>query len=214
MVVRLLAWLFLAMIAFSGVAWKAPLCHIGRLRRTAATVGLISCVGSGFVQPARAGEFVDEKAKVKFSYADDLGLVNSPKPVRTHDYEVLFKSENVKGFNVGITRDPVRIKSILDFATPQGLGEKVVNVELAKEGVFSADVLSATKSSTLASGNPDFPSYDVEYKIDSSRGKNHYLIKATVVDSKLFVLTAQAKEATFGELEPELRQILASLRLN
>ena len=60
MVVRLLAWLFLAMIAFSGVAWKAPLCHIGRLRRTAATVGLISCVGSGFVQPARAGEFVDE----------------------------------------------------------------------------------------------------------------------------------------------------------
>ena len=210
---RALVWLFLASIVYSGVlAWN--LRRIGT--RAAATLGVVSGLGLGLglARPAHAGEFVDEKAKVKFSYADDLGLVNSPKPLKTHDYEVLLKSGDIKGFNVGITRDPVRIKSIVDFATPEGLGQKVVNVELTKEGVYTADVISAALSPSPASKNPNFPSYDVEYKIDSSRGKNHYLIKATVVDSKLFVFTAQTKEASFGELEPKLRQIMTSLRLD
>ena len=169
---RVLAWQLLIAILCSGVAWKAPLCNLGRLgSKAVATLGLVSGLESGIIKPALAGEFIDEKAKVRFSYDDDLGLVNSPKPLKTHDYEVLLKSENIKGFNVGITRDPVRINSILDFTTPEGLGEKVANVELSKEGVYSAEVVLAALSSNPACVNTEYPSYDVEYKIDSSRGK-------------------------------------------
>ena len=34
-----------------------------------------------------------------------------------------------------------------------------------------------------------------------SRGKNHYVIRTTVVDKKLYVFTAQCKEDNFDELK-------------
>lgn len=191
------------------------------LKKCSAAVGLASglygtSLGLGITEVAHAGEFTDSKNAIQFSFPDDLGLVNSPKPLKTHDYEVLYKSENIKGFNVGITRDPVRIKSIVDFATPQGLGDKVVNVELGKEGVFEAEVVSAKVSDKPAvRKDPSaYPSYDVEYKVDSSRGRNHYVIKATVLDKKLYVFTAQAKEASFEDLAPKIKTIVESLELD
>ena len=170
----------------------------------------------GTPEVAHAGDFADPSNSIRFSFPDNLGLVSSPKPLKTHEYEVLYKSNTVKGFNVGITRDPVRIQSIIDFATPQALGEKVVNVELGKEGVFEATVLSAQVSNKPAvrRDSTRYPSYDVEYKVDSSRGQNHYVIKATVLNGKLYVLTAQAKESSFDELKPEVKNIMESLVLD
>jgi hypothetical protein len=185
-----------------------------------------------------AGEFIDAANNVRFAFSDDLGLVPKPKPLKTHEYEVLYKSTTIKGLNIGITRDPVRrINNILEFDTPEGLGEKIVQVELAKDGVYEARVLSATQSIRPAvrpkegQGRDDgggggvsmYPSYDVEYTVDSSRGQNHYLIKATVFKSKLYVLTAQAKQSSFssgsgsdgggGEVERNLREAVDSLEL-
>jgi len=34
-----------------------------------------------------------------------------------------------------------------------------------------------------------------------SRGKNHYVIRSTVVDKKLYVFTAQCKEDNYEELK-------------
>ena len=212
------------LLLYSGVvltscgAWNIRQAWASFKRGTAA-VGLASSVivGRGYSGGvAHAGEFVDAGNAIRFTFPDELGLINSPKPLKTHEYEVLYKSENIKGFNVGITRDPVRIKSIVDFATPQGLGDKVVGVELGKEGVFEASVVSAKVSDRPAvrSDSAAYPSYDVEYKIDSSRGQNHYVIKATVVNKKLYVFTAQAKEASFGELAPKIKSIMESLELD
>ena len=129
-----------------------------------------------------------------------------------------------------------RINNILEFDTPEGLGEKVVQVEQAKDGVYEARVISATQSTHPAvkpaegQGRNDdnggvsiYPSYDVEYTVDSSRGQNHYLIKATVFKNKLYVLTAQAKQSSFssgsgsdgggGEVERNLREAVDSLEL-
>lgn len=197
-------------------AWNAQRAWTS-LTRGAAAVGLASSViVGGYSKVAHAGEFVDAANAIRFTFADELGLVESPKPLKTHEYEVLYKSGNIKGFNVGITRDPVRIKSIVDFATPQGLGDKVVGVELGKEGVFEATVVSAKVSDKPAvRGDPAaYPSYDVEYKIDSSRGQNHYVIKATVLNKKLYVFTAQAKEASYGELAPKIKSIVESLEID
>ena len=40
------------------------------------------------------------------------------------------------------------------------------------------------------------PAYEIGYKIDSSRGQNPYLVKATIIDSKVYVFTVQCKEET------------------
>jgi len=136
---------------------------------------------------------------------------------------VYLKSNKYKGYNVGYTEDPVKINNIKDFTTPQGLSEKVSNVEKSKEGVFEVDVISYRENTTPVSSNGNFPSYDLEYKIDSryylllillmlmlllllllfniSRGKNHYVIRSTVVDKKLYVFTAQCKEDNYEELK-------------
>ena len=75
--------------------------------------------------------------------------------------------------------------------------------------MFEATVLSAQVSNkpVVRRDSTRYPSYDVEYKVDSSRGQNHYVIKATVLNGKLYVLTAQAKESSFDELKPEVKNM-------
>ena len=78
-------------------------------KNTGATLACILCLESNFIDYCTASdsislsnkEFVDEKGSFSFRYSSDLLL--SPKPLRTHNMEVYFKSEDVKGFNVGLT---------------------------------------------------------------------------------------------------------------
>jgi hypothetical protein len=128
--------------------------------------------------------------------------------------------------------DPVKISSIQDFTTPAGLADKVVAVEKGKDGVFETEVLEAKQSSvTVAVANPlnPYPSgagaspvsasvspvsltgYDIEYKVDSSRGLNHYSVRSTIANKQLYVFTAQCKEDSFLQLKADIREILDSL---
>jgi len=109
--------------------------------------------------------------------------------------------------------DPVRISKIQDFATPDGLAEKVLTVERNKEGVFEAVKISASESFIPVIDNM-LPVYDIEYKIDSSRGKNRYGIRTTVYNKKLYVLTCQCKDDSFPSLSSTTKEILNSLTLN
>jgi PsbP len=102
----------------------------------------------------------------------------------------------------------VKIKSIKDFASPTGLAEKVVAVERGKEGVFEATVLDAKEAPK--SPSPDFPAYYIEYLVDSSRGRNHYAVKASVIDEKLYVVTAQTKEDDYARLKQTASDLLDS----
>jgi hypothetical protein len=105
----------------------------------------------------------------------------------------------------------VKIKSIKEFTTPEGVGKKVVDVEKSKEGVFEADVVNAEESATQVASN--FPAYDIEYKIDSSRGKNHYLIRTTVVNKKLYVFTVQSKEDDYSNVAEVSKAIVESFKV-
>lgn len=152
-----------------------------------------------------------DSSGITFSYNEDLGLEVSPKLVQTHSAEVFLKSSKIKGLSVGVTVDPVKISSVKEFATPQGLAERVVSVEKSKEGVFEANVISASESPTPVT--QAVPAYVIEYSVDSSRGQNHYLVKTTVINSRLYVFTAQAKEDSFPSLAKRLSEVVESFRV-
>lgn len=134
--------------------------------------------------------------------------------------------------------DPVKINDIRDFfKEPSSLANKLVEVEKGKDGVFEVFVLQATQSSvplltvptapaivtaSISSSDikssenmPEIPSsatsYTIEYKVNSSRGQNHYLVKATVVGRRLLVATVQTKDEDYSTLTSEAIQTLDSL---
>jgi hypothetical protein len=59
--------------------------------------------------------------------------------------------------------DPVRINSIKDFSTPSGLADKVVAVELGRDGVFETFVLAAQESKVANPSGDTLVGYDIRY---------------------------------------------------
>jgi hypothetical protein len=131
------------------------------------------------------------------------------------------------------------------FKEPSALANKLVEVEKSKEGVFdvfvlqaiqsSVPVMSSTAASTLSENNNNennnsdneaaiiSPSstatsataYTIEYKVDSSRGQNHYLVKVTVVvDRRLLVATVQTRDEDYSTLTSEATRTLDSLMVS
>ena len=72
------------------------------------------------------------------------------------------------------------------------------------------EILSAAESIVPIS-QAALPAYTIEYKVDSSRGQNHFKVKASVVDSMLCVFTVQSKEEDFARLAPLADSMLDSL---
>eukprot|EP01038_Epipyxis_sp_PR26KG_P012011 gene12011-16079_t len=153
--------------------------------------------------------FNDNKGQFTFKYPSILE--ESSKPLKTHKEEVYLKSDKIKGYSVGVTIDPVKINSIKDFSTPAELGDKVVAVELSKEGVYEASIITANEVDIPIS---NIPAYFIEYKVDSSRGKNHYNVKSAIFNKNLYILTSQCKEGSYPNLEKITKEILDSFIIN
>lgn len=202
---------FMFALCFGVRAWRpfASLHHRPIIKSTLAALSIFYGI-TNHADISLGAEYKTDDGTVAFTYPDDSGLQLSPKLLKTHEQEVFLKSETIKGFNVGITMDKVKIQNIKDFTTPKGLADKVVLVEKSKEGVFEADVVDAKEGSEAVAG---IPAYEIEYKIDSSRGKNHYFVKATVFNSKLYVFTVQCKEDSAEEIQSKAKSILDSLVL-
>ena len=148
-----------------------------------------------------------EANSFQVTYPDNF--VVSPKPLKTHEIEFLSKSEDIKGYNFGVTVDRVKVDTIKDiFKEPLLLANKVTQVEKSKEGVFDVTILNTKEESVKLASSPDSSqttppvSYIVEYKIDSSRGQNHYLVKSTIINKKLYVATVQTKDADWKDEIP------------
>jgi hypothetical protein len=111
--------------------------------------------------------------------------------------------------------DRVKIKNIHDFTTPQGLSDKLLKVEQSKEGVYDVNILNAFEVSLnnpyIDSNEMDkmvtIPAYIIEYKVDSSRGENHYMVLSSVRDSNLYVFTIQCKEKNYEDLTSTINNI-------
>jgi hypothetical protein len=183
--------------------------YIRWLRIPSVTVAL--ALSSGFPSESYAKSVIYERPDNGFSFVHSDDLVVSPKLVKTHDIEIFLKSQSVKNYNAGLTVDRVKVKSVRDFGTVEQLAQRVINVEKAKEGVFEADVVSQSEATVSAAEG--FPVYDLEYKIESSRGRKHFLVKSTIVDNKLYVFTVQMAEDGFGALEKDAHAILNSFKI-
>ena len=119
-------------------------------------------------------------------------------------YYLRYDSRNTILFQYLIQVDKVKIPSLANFGKPDVLANKVQSVEKSKEGVFDVTMINAIES-TPAYDN--IPAYVLEYIVDSSRGKNHYLVKTTIVNQNLYVFTIQGTD----EMYPKLSSIAQTM---
>jgi hypothetical protein len=86
-------------------------------RRTFLDIMVVSGAATVFAATAPANAF--DRQEDKFSYTINIPstLKQSQKPVKTHQDESNFASEDVKGYQYGITVDPVRINSLKEVRT-------------------------------------------------------------------------------------------------
>lgn len=189
---------------------------IGRrsILRSAFSILLATMLGKAQVLPAQETANLEE-AEYKgplalgFRFMYPSAWSAKKKPIKTHVYEVNVTSPDTSSTTVGVVVDPVKITSIEIFGSPKEVGDKVIAVERKKDGVTSADLIryGSTK------GDDGLTHYIVEYKVDSSRGQKHFVAKATITGGQLFVLTAQAKEANFSDVETILNRIVETFQV-
>ncbi|CAM9863747.1 unnamed protein product [Ectocarpus fasciculatus] len=143
-----------------------------------------------------------------FALRYPVGFKGFSKPLKTHKVEVNFKSEEVKGYEVGVAIDPVRIESLETFGTPEEVGARVLKVEQAKDGTLDTKLLD-----TSAEKQGDLSLYTLDYFVESTRGVKHFVAKVTIKDNLLYACTAQAKEKDYPQVEAELKHVVESFRV-
>lgn len=145
----------------------------------------------------------------KFGYTITLPVATeiSNKPLQTHLDEVNLQTGQ-KGYFYGITVDPIRIKSLREFGTPNEVAAKIVMAELRRDGVLDVTVGRDPVEDAVTGG------YDVEYISDGKRGKKHFVTRTIVSDGKLYVLTVQVKEEDWNpKIEKEVFDAVASFKV-
>mmetsp|Transcript_93346 Transcript_93346/g.237600 ORF Transcript_93346/g.237600 Transcript_93346/m.237600 type:complete len:283 (+) Transcript_93346:68-916(+) len=109
---------------------------------------------------------------------------------------------------VGVTVDAVLANSLADVGTAAEIGEKILKIERKKDGLINAEVLAATRATV------DGVFIDViEYRVETTRGFNHFLNRVALVNGKLYTLTSQCPEDQWPTLEKSARAIIESFRL-
>jgi hypothetical protein len=144
------------------------------------------------------------------------------KPLKTHLDEANFASSSSsaatykKGYQFGITVDPVRIQSLADFGTPEEVAAKVVLAELKRDGVFDvtlmrdpvATVAPRTNRSSQASSY-----YQLDYLSVGKRGPKRFVAKFYIADQMLYALTAQCLADDYEVVQTELLAAVDSFRI-
>ncbi|KAG8471071.1 hypothetical protein KFE25_009492 [Diacronema lutheri] len=79
----------------------------------------------------------------QWRFTPGADFASSPPLVRTHADEVTYKyagprASDWKYFKAGLTVDPVRLASLAAFDTPEGVGRRIVQAEMAKGGILES----------------------------------------------------------------------------
>ena len=178
-----------------------------------------------------AGPEMQQIAEAGFAYRLTLPQIweAKPKPVKTHQHEALFAAPGGGGLKAGITVDPVKIKTLQEFGTPEQVAERIITVEQGRDGV---------KTVTLrqVAADPGPPSYyTVEYLTESSRcahacldpapgrpppedhhcparrGIKVFRCKYCITARGLYVLQAQANADAFDGPDARVRETIRSI---
>ncbi|CDP18032.1 unnamed protein product [Coffea canephora] len=118
---------------------------------------------------------------------------------------VLFEEANKGSNNVGIVVIPVRISSLRDFGTPQFVADKLIEAERRKESTKEAQFISVSERSN----KEGLQVYEIEYKVDSTRGGMKRIFSAAFVASKkLYLLNISHSDGLEVPLDKDKRMIL------
>ena len=155
-----------------------------------------------------------QPGQFQYEFRPPPGFTPGQKPLKTHLDEVNFQSSNRKGYQFGITVDPVRIASLKDFGTPQEVAAKVVLAEVNRDGVLDVKLMEDPYSGSNSSGEDDDLYYQLNYLSSGKRGDKRFVAKFYIHDQKLYALTAQCREADYNAaLRQEMRAAVESFRV-
>jgi len=177
---------------------------VDAFRTTSAIFGAFTIIKSSS-SPVHAQEdnigqqrFVRTQKDFTYEFDPPPGFVQSNKPLKTHLDEVMFSKEGVRGYQYGITVDPVRISSLRAFGTPGEIAAKIVMAEVNRDGVFEVKLTNDPVE------NVETGWYEIDYVSTGKRGVKHFVTRTSIKDGKLFVLTVQVKEDEYLEKEKEI----------
>lgn len=136
--------------------------------------------------------FTRETQGFSYTFTPPPNFKVSNKPLKTHLDEVNFDSQSTKGYQYGITVDPVRLQKLRQFGTPEEVAAKIVTAEVNRDGVYEVTLVRDPIED-------DDGAYVIEYISDGKRGKKRFVTRTIVNNGRLYVLTVQSKEEDFTE---------------
>ena len=92
-----------------------------------------------------------------YNFQPPSGFKTSNKPLKTHLDEINYTKDGERGYQYGITVDPVRINSLQEFGTPEQVAERVINAERDRDGITDVTLVGIPKE------NSDSKSYEISY---------------------------------------------------
>jgi PsbP len=175
----------------------------------------------GFNMDSAVADAVDDRTfrrqMNEFRYEIQIpSNMNGPnqKPLKTHFDEANFKSTTVAGFEIGITVDPVRIDSLMDFGTPEEVAAKVVLAEVNRDGVLEVKLLDDPISGTVRLNDDTTTTYyQLNYVSDGKRGRKRYIAKFYIQNHMLLALTAQCKDDTYESVQLDMNEAVSSFQV-
>lgn len=143
----------------------------------------------------------------EYSFLPPPGFASSNKPLKTHLDEMIFALEGIRGYQYGITVDPVRINSLKEFGTPDQVATRVVNAESNRDGITNVQLVGTPTE------DPSSGIYAIDYISDGKRGTKHFVTRISVNNGYLYVLTAQVKQADFNQYEKEILETVQTFQV-
>jgi hypothetical protein len=195
-------------------------------RAAAADAAEITVATATARDPATAAAdrtFVRRTDQYSYQFTPPPHFTPGNKPLKTHLDENNFKSADTSGFQFGITVDPVRLQSLAEFGTPGEVAAKVVTAEVNRDGVFDVKLMDdpiEQKGDSAGSGADGSEGEEgtssglvLDYLSSGKRGDKRFIAKFFVQKGKLYVLTAQCKQADYETVKAELLEAVDSFRV-
>uniref|UniRef100_A0A7S1Z306 PsbP C-terminal domain-containing protein n=1 Tax=Ditylum brightwellii TaxID=49249 RepID=A0A7S1Z306_9STRA len=155
-----------------------------------------------------ATKFIRQGKGYAYEFLPPAGFKEGNKPLKTHLDEVNFAKEGApRGYQYGVTVDPVRIDSLRQFGTPEEVAARVVTAEVNRDGIFQVTLVKDPVE------NPNNGCYEIDYLSDGKRGKKNFVTRIFIQKNMLYVLTAQAKVENYEELEQEMLDCVKTFSL-
>lgn len=107
---------------------------------------------------------------------------------------------------------------MIGFITPEKLADKILAVEREKEGFIDGAIVAIEQSNipiaSKTNTNKDqslIPAYNIDYQVETTRSKSHFLVKASIYNKNLYIFTIQCPQSSFDQLRSEMKDMLESI---